>query len=120
MAQKISYKIASKLFSLGFFTDTDTIMKTVEIFEKDGKCMATSIMNGGNMRTTMECMTSILDVWLWLWRKFDIRIIIDETNVVYVWKGNEEVGSYSIGSEDPEILIGAAIDDIINNSLLFE
>lgn len=120
MATSISFKVAKKLFELGYFTDTDTVMKTIDIFEKDGKCMLTRVKNVGNMRTTMECTTTFLDVWLWLWRKKNIRIIIDENDVVYVWKGDREVGSYSIGSDDPEILIGAAIDDIIDDTNLFE
>ena len=118
MATSISFKVAKKLFELGYFTDTDTVMKTIDIFEKDGKCMLTRVKNVGNMRTTMECMTTVLDVWLWLWRKFNIRIIIDENNVVYVWKGDREVGSYSIGLYDPEALIEAAIEDIVDNSYL--
>ena len=120
MATSISFKVAKKLFELGYFTDTDTVMKTIDIFKKDGKCMLTRVKNVGNMRTTMECMTTVLDVWLWLWRKKNIRIIIDENAVVYVRKGDREVCSYSIGSDDPEFLIGAAIDDIIDDTNLFE
>ena len=118
MATSLSFKVAKKLFELGYFTDTDTVMKTIDIFEKDGKCMSTSVMRSGNIRTTMECMTTYIDVWLW--RKFNIRIIIDENNVVYVWKGDREVGSYSIGLDDPEFLIEAAIDGIIDDTNLFE
>ena len=118
MATSISFKVAKKLFELGYFTDTDTVMITIDIFEKDGKCMLTRVKNVGNMRTTMECTTTFLDVWLWLWRKKNIRIIIDENDVVYVWKGDREVGSYSIGLDDPEALIEAAIEDIIDNSYL--
>ena len=113
MATTISFKVAREIFNLGYFAETDTDMKTIDIFEKDGKCMLTRVMNIDNMRTTMECMTTVLDVWLWLWRKKNIRIIIDENDVVYVWKGDREVGSYSIGLDDPEMLIEAAIEDII-------
>ena len=120
MATSISFKVAREIFNLGYFAETDTDMKTIDIFEKDGKCMLTRVKNVGDMRTTMQCMTSVLDVWLWLWRKFNIRIIIDENSVVYAWKGDREVGSYSIGSDDPEFLIGAAIDDIIDDTNLFE
>ena len=120
MATSLSFKVAKKLFELGYFTDTDTVMKTIDLFEKDGKCMSTSVMRSGSMRTTMECMTTFLDVWLWLWRKKNIRIIIDENDVVYVWKGDRKVGSYSIGLDDPEFLIEAAIDGIIDDTNLFE
>ena len=120
MATTISFKVAREIFNLGYFAETDTDMKTIDIFEKDGKCMSTRVMKVGNMRTTMECTTTFLDVWLWLWRKKNIRIIIDENAVVYVRKGDREVCSYSIGSDDPEILIGAAIDDIIDDTNLFE
>ena len=118
MATTISFKVAKKIFNLGYFAETDAVMKTIDIFEKDGKCMLTRVKNVGNMHTTMECMTTVLDVWLWLWRKKNIRIIIDENDVVYVWKGDREVGSYSIGLDDPEALIEAAIEDIIDNSYL--
>ena len=120
MATSISFKVAKKLFELGYFADTDTVMKTIDIFEKDGKCVLTRVKNVGNMRTTMECMTTVLDVWLWLWRKKNIRIIIDENDVVYVWKGDREVCSYSIGLDEPEFLIEAVIDDIIDDTNLFE
>ena len=120
MATPISFKVAREIFNLGYFAETDTDMKTIDIFEKDGKCMSTRVMKVGNMRTTMECTTTFLDVWLWLWRKKNIRIIIDENAVVYVRKGDREVCSYSIGSDDPEFLIGAAIDDIIDDTNLFE
>ena len=120
MATSISFKVAKKIFDLGYFTDTDAVMKTIDVFEKDGKCMSTSVMRSGNMRTTMECMTTYIDVWLWLWRKKNIRIIIDENNVVYVWKDDKGLCSYSVGADDPEILIESAIDDIIDNSYLFE
>ena len=53
MATSISFKVAKKLFELGYFTDTDTVMKTIDFFEKDGKCMLTRVKNVGNMRTTM-------------------------------------------------------------------
>lgn len=120
MTTTISFKVAKKIFNLGYFAETDTVMETIDIFEKDGKCMLTRVKNVGNMRTTMECMTTYIDVWLWLWRKFNIRIIIDEYNVVYVWKGDKEICSYSVGADDPEILIEAAVDDIINNFCLFD
>lgn len=75
--------------------------------------MSTSIMRSGNMCTTKECVTTVYDVWIWLWQKFNIRIIIDKDNVVYVWRNNEEICSYSIGTSDPEILIEVAIENII-------
>ena len=53
MATSISFKVAKKLFELGYFTDTDTVMNTIDIFEKDGKCMSTSVMRSGNIRTTV-------------------------------------------------------------------
>lgn len=113
MATTISFKVAKKIFELGYFAETDTNVKIVEVFEKDGKCMSTGVMKGSNMSTTMECTTTFLDVWLWLWRKKNIHVIIDENDVVYVWKGDREVCSYSIGTDDPEIMIEAAIEDII-------
>ena len=84
MATTISFKVAKKISELGYFAEIDTIFKTVVVFEKDGKCMLTGVMGGGNMRTTMECTTSDIDVWLWLWRKKNIRIIIDENDIVYL------------------------------------
>ena len=58
MATTISFKVAKKISELGYFAEIDTIFKTVVVFEKDGKCMLTGVMGGGNMRTTMECTTS--------------------------------------------------------------
>lgn len=58
------------------------------------------------------------DVWLWLWRKKDMRIKDTHDGAVWVWIGNESHRYIEVGTKDPEEAIIATIDYLVDNNLI--
>ena len=122
MGQKrVSFKVAKAIKEAGYNEPCDMYYHIYDDeYESEMSLEATgdgshSFLNSLNH---YRCAApSALDVWLWLWREKDIKIVVSP-NCLCIWIGLKYVNLDSKLTNDPKEAIITAIEYIVDNNLI--
>lgn len=114
--KRVTFKVAKAIKEAQY---SQNYSFNISVYDKDGKEIVI-----GDANIPLNCDAIIaptyLDVWQWLWKEKDIRLVPVDTTVSgkYIGVVAVRIGLHIFRGETPEEAIASAINYLVDNDLI--